>query len=79
MFTIDVRAMYLSMDHHLGIEGVRSALDRRTSKIPSTDNLNECLGCVAMKTILNSTVSSSLKFTVHRSDLQRFRDMPVWG
>ncbi|KAJ8040008.1 hypothetical protein HOLleu_14189 [Holothuria leucospilota] len=43
MFTIDVKAMYPSMPQHLGIEGVRRALDNRSFKKPSTGNLIECL------------------------------------
>ena len=43
MFTIDVKAMYPSMPQDLGIEGVRKALNSRTSQKPSTANLVECL------------------------------------
>lgn len=43
MFTIDVKAMYPSMPRELGLKGVRDALNRRSSLIPSTDNLISCL------------------------------------
>ena len=43
MFTIDVKAMYPSLPQHLGIEGVRRALETRETKIPSTSNLIDCL------------------------------------
>ena len=40
---IDVKSLYPSMPQHLGIEGVRRALDNRNAKLPSTSNLIECL------------------------------------
>ncbi|KAJ8049408.1 hypothetical protein HOLleu_02149 [Holothuria leucospilota] len=43
MFTIDVKAMYPSMPQRLGLEGVRRALEARDTRVPSTNNLIECL------------------------------------
>ncbi|KAJ8038639.1 hypothetical protein HOLleu_16120 [Holothuria leucospilota] len=43
MFTIDVKAMFPNIPQHLGIEGARRALKTRLTKIPSTENLIECI------------------------------------
>ncbi|KAJ8046843.1 hypothetical protein HOLleu_05653 [Holothuria leucospilota] len=69
MFTIDVKAMYPSMPQHLGIEGVKRALDNKSFKKPSTGNLIECLKLCLNENHFEFNGGGGgwlLKFTGHR-------------